>query len=536
MKTLKVNLKYLKYLFWLGPMLVLAGLTAGVVSSSWGVLPLGLIITGIVILALWLLFLSRFEESPNRPGFWRRRSTQAGANAVVATLAVLAILGLINFLGVRYAGRVDLTENQVFTLAPETQQLVKNLKQPVKVWVFDPQQSDQDRELLESYRRLGQNFSYEFVNPNAQPSLTQQFEVKKVGDVYAEVPATKRRQFVQTVSADDRLNETKLTNAIAQATSTQQASVYVLQGHGERPIEPSQEAISQAAKVLQDKGYAVKSLNLTETASLPKDAKVIVMAGPQKPLLKGEVTALENYLKQGGNLLLMVDPNANPGLDDLLSSWGVSFDPRVVIDASKRIAELGPADVTVTQYSDHPITKDFGNNLSFFTAARAVDVKPVPGVQSTPLLVTSDRTWAESDIKSQPVKFDPQVDRKGPLVLGFALSRPAESTPSSKPSSVPAAKPEADNPKKESRLVVIGNSSFAADGYFNQVTNGDVFLNSVRWLSQQEQPTLSLRPKEAKNRRITLSGQQASLVGWLSLVILPLVGFGTAAAVWWRRR
>jgi ABC-type uncharacterized transport system involved in gliding motility auxiliary subunit len=34
MKTIKANLKYLKYLFWLGPMLVLAGLTAGVVSAS----------------------------------------------------------------------------------------------------------------------------------------------------------------------------------------------------------------------------------------------------------------------------------------------------------------------------------------------------------------------------------------------------------------------------------------------------------------------------------------------------------------------
>jgi ABC-type uncharacterized transport system involved in gliding motility auxiliary subunit len=84
--------------------------------------------------------------------------------------------------------------------------------------------------------------------------------------------------------------------------------------------------------------------------------------------------------------------------------------------------------------------------------------------------------------------------------------------------------------------VVIGNSSFAADGSFNQVVNGDVFLNSVRWLSQDEQQSLSVRPKEAKNRRITLSGQQANLAAWSSLVILPLIGFGTAFGVWWKRR
>jgi ABC-type uncharacterized transport system involved in gliding motility auxiliary subunit len=542
MKTIKTNLKYLKYLFWLGPMLVLAGLTAGVVSASWGVVPLGLMILGIVILALWLLFLSRFEESPNQTGFWRRRSTQAGANALVATVAVLAILGLLNFLGTRYVGRVDLTENQVFTLAPETQQVVKNLKQPVKAWAFDPQQNTQDRELLESYRRLSQQFSYEFVNPNSQPNLTQQFEVKKVGDVYVQAPTSQRKQFVQNVSAQERLSEAKLTNAIAQVTGGSQATIYFLQGHGERPIEQSQEAISLAVKALQDKTYTVKPLNLAEATRFPPDANVVVLAGPQKQLLKGEVEALTNYAKQGGNLLLMIDPNANPGLDSLLADWGISLDNRVVIDNSRRVVGLGPADVTVTQYNDHPITKDFGNNLSFYTAARAVDVKQVSDVKFTPLLFTSDRTWAESDIKKQPIQFDPQSDRQGPLVLGFALSRPVVGTTpaspksSSSPSPAPTGNANKDASKKEARLVVIGNSSFAADGFFSQAINGDVFLNSVQWLSQQEQQTLSIRPREAKNRRITFSSQQANLTAWLALVILPLIGFITAGVIWWRRR
>jgi ABC-type uncharacterized transport system involved in gliding motility auxiliary subunit len=83
---------------------------------------------------------------------------------------------------------------------------------------------------------------------------------------------------------------------------------------------------------------------------------------------------------------------------------------------------------------------------------------------------------------------------------------------------------------------VIGNSTFATDGLFDQLGNGDVFLNSVRWAGQQEQSTLSIRPKEAKNRRINLTAQQASLAGWLALVILPLLAFGTAIFIWWRRR
>lgn len=547
MKTIKANIKYLKYLFWLGPMLVLAGLTAGAVAGSWSAVPIALIILGIVVIGLWLLFISQFEPSKTRPGFWRRRSTQAGTNALIATVAVLVILGLINFLGARYPARLDLTENQQFTLAPETQQVVKNLKQPTKVWVFDPQQSSQDRELLESYRRQNPQLSYEFVNPNSQPSLVERLEVKKAGDVVVEVPAANRKQFVQSVNDQERLSEAKLTNAIAQVTGNQQATIYFIQGHGERPIEESQAAISQAAKGLQDRGYVVKPLNLAETSTFPKDASVVVLAGPQKALLKPEVDALNNYVKQGGNLLVMVDPTVDPGLEGLLAPWGVTLDPRVVIDNSGRVVNLGPADVTVTQYGDHPITKDFANSLSFFSAARPVDVKQTPGITATPLFFTSDRVWAESDLKKQPVQFDAQSDRKGPLVLGFALSRPVEAakpTPSPSPKASPGAQaspspspsPTSEANKKESRLVVIGNSSFAADGYYNQAVNGDVFLNSVRWLSQEGQQTLSVRPKETKNRRITLNSQQANLVAWLALVILPLIGFGTAATVWWRRR
>jgi ABC-type uncharacterized transport system involved in gliding motility auxiliary subunit len=41
--------------------------------------------------------------------------------------------------------------------------------------------------------------------------------------------------------------------------------------------------------------------------------------------------------------------------------------------------------------------------------------------------------------------------------------------------------------------VAIGNSSFINDGLFRQqLLNGDVFLNAVRWLSQQDEQPLSI--------------------------------------------
>ncbi|HEY9909753.1 MAG TPA: Gldg family protein [Thermosynechococcaceae cyanobacterium] len=554
MKTIAPKLKFLKYLFWLAPMLLVAGLTAGAVSGIWVGIPLALVIGGIVVFGLWLLWLNQFGGDSSE-GFWGQRSTQAGTNALIGTIAMLAILAILNFLAVRYGGRTDLTENQQFTLAPETRQVVQTLKQPIRVVIFEAQQNPQDRELLESYRRQGTQLSYEFVNPTQQPTLAQEFQVKNVGDVF--VQAGQRRRFVQTVTgpenpAQERLSEIKLTNAIDTVTSDQQSQVYFLQGHGERPLEEGRGAVSTALKALGDKNFTVKPLNLVDSPDLPTDAQAIAIVGPKKALLEAEARALDAYLKRGGSLLLLLEPGIDAGLNTLLTSWGVTLENQLVLDRSGAKLGLGPADVPVTRYGNHPITKDFTNStLSFFSFARPVDVKTLPDVSSTPLLYSGDRSWAKTDINSKALEFDPQRDRPGPLVLGVAFSRPISPaaltqppTPAPSPSAPasPTASPvpptvlSPGSQAKESRLVVIGNANFATDGLFNQVINGDVFLNSMRWLSQDDGRSLSIRPKEAKNRRINLTSAQANLASWTALAVLPLLGFGTALIVWWRRR
>ncbi|MBW4634582.1 MAG: Gldg family protein [Iphinoe sp. HA4291-MV1] len=563
-----------KLLFWFGPFLIAAGSTVGLVSDTWGAIPLALIVLGTVIIVLWLVWQNKQNN------WWGQRSTQAGTNALVATLAVLVILGLINFLGTRYHSRVDFTETKLFTLAPQSRELVRSLQVPVKVWVFDINQEPVDRDLLENYRRQSSKFNFEYVDPQARPGLTRKFGVKNNGEVYLEFGDRR----LQVVGPQERLSEVKLTNRLQQITSLSLAKVYFLQGHGEHQLSAGKNAISQAVQALNDKGYTTSTLNLAETSSVPQDAAVVVVAGPVRSLFEAETTALQDYLNRGGNLLLMIDPNTDPKLESLLAQWGVKLDNRLAVDVSRSVG-LGPAAPLVTQYGKHPITKDFGNGISFYPFARPLDTTPVPGIEATPLLLTNPNSWAESDQQSENLQFNPESDRKGPLTLGVALTRkpsaqsqaqpnstptptaaatPASPTSNSKPtatptvaaktgskaSPTPSPKPSATpttavttetktnpTPSTESRMVVLGNSDFAIDGLFDkQQLNGDVFLNSVTWLSQQDQQPLSISPKEAKNRRINLTAAQALLLELSSLLILPMMGLVAAAILWWIRR
>jgi ABC-type uncharacterized transport system involved in gliding motility auxiliary subunit len=84
-------------------------------------------------------------------------------------------------------------------------------------------------------------------------------------------------------------------------------------------------------------------------------------------------------------------------------------------------------------------------------------------------------------------------------------------------------------------MVVLGNSQFIANGWFQQQLNADVFLNTVSWLSQPDQ-TFSIAPKLMKNRRIVMTIFQSRLLSWLAMVILPLFAFVVGAIIWWKRR
>jgi ABC-type uncharacterized transport system involved in gliding motility auxiliary subunit len=186
-------------------------------------------------------------------------------------------------------------------------------------------------------------------------------------------------------------------------------------------------------------------------------------------------------------------------------------------------------------YPSHPITDRF-KVMTVYPLARSVTPVSggVNGHIAQPVVETSNRSWAETNLKgvfsSQPAKLDEaEGDKRGPITIAAAVSAPATPADPSKP-------PEsADAPKPETRVVVFGDSDFAANAYLGFSGNRDLFMNTVGWLSQQEN-LISIRPKQADDRRLTLTAAQQNNILWLSLVIIPGFVFGTGVYSWWRRR
>ncbi|MEO0946903.1 MAG: Gldg family protein [Cyanobacteria bacterium J06641_5] len=515
--------------------------------------------------------------------FWKgplgSRAARAGLNAFVALVAVLGIFGIGNYLAARDAIRYDLTENQLLTLTPQTQALLASVDRPLKVWIFDVPPNPADEQLLANYQRRKADFSFEYADPEREIALVRRFDVQARGEVHIEV-GEDRQQLVQIVGENAPLSEVQLSNAIVKALRERVPTLYFLQGHGEAPLEPGEGGLAQATLALQERGYRVETLNLVETPTIPEDADAVALVGPQRPLLEGETQLLQDYLTAGGSLFAAIAPEIEAGLEPLLNDWGIELDDRLVVDASRRgdPIGLGPLVPLVTRYGEHPIVESFGDGLSLYPLSRAVlfAEEVAPDIKAEPLIYTHEETWAESDLTSEELSFDPASDRNGPLTLGYALSRspqvddPEESAMGSEKSpedaeevpeaaEAPEADPVEEIPDSEvetatesgsseetatessagSRLAIFGSAGFATNGWFDQQLNGDLFLNTIDWLAQadaDDSPLLVVRPREQTNRRIALSPRQTRALSLSSIALVPLSGILAAAITWWQRR
>src|SRR4051812_41333105 len=477
-------------------------------------------------------------------GQWReiaqvfaRRQTRYGTLMGVSILVVLGILVAINYIGTRQNKRWDLTANKQFSLSDQSRNVVAKLDAPMQIQVFAQEpQFPRFQEKIKEYEYMSKNISTEYIDPEKKPAAARQNAVDRMPTIIFNYKGRTER-----VNADA---EQDLTNAIIKVVRGQQRKVYFTQGHGEKDTTSAENSGYNAiSTALGRENYTVDKLAIAQQGSIPDDAAVVVVAGPKNDFFAPEVEALKKYLDKQGKLLLELDPPDkvdSPPLTNLIAlahDWGIQAGNNMVVDVSgmgRMIGTDASVPVVAPPYPAHPITQRFGMITAFPLAREASPVTGgVNGHTAQSFIETGPRSWAETDLKSLmtsgAVSLDESKgDKKGPIVLGSAVSAAAGGATPPKPG-------EPDAPKPETRLAMIGDSDFAANGTLGVPGNRDLFMNTIGWLSQQDN-LISIRPKEPDDRRITLTATQESNIFWLSLLIVPGCIFGAGVASWWRRR
>jgi len=495
-------------------------------------LPLLIGIVGILSFALL---------DPDRIQHWMgSRQARFGTNMVIMSVALVGIVVAINYILYQESTRttlwVDLTENKANTLSPETLRTLHTLNDPIKIRAYysaDNTTWASVKDVLDKYVSDSRGkISYEKIDPNANPILAHQDGVTR--DAVLVMVVQTRTQLVT-----DGTSEQQITSAILRLINPGEHKVLFLTGHGEATIAGTADTdINKIVSSLTNKGYTVDSLDLTQQKTVPDGTAAVVIAGPKKPLQDFELTAIQDYLKKGGGLILTENPYFLTQMDptkDILaqylnSEYGIAFQNDIIIDlADRNVMSPSP-----TAYGGSPITTLIPTSMGsvFPTAISLVISQPNGKNLSQTALVTLDapnnQAWGENNLsevgnvnviaQSTTAKYDKDADFASPLNIAVTVE-------------------DTSNLSSSTRIVVFGDEDFSENIYAGQGANSDLMLNSIDWAAHQDQ-LINLTPKDVAYRIISVpSGSWVmNAILLASVILLPGSFMVLGGLVWYNRR
>ncbi len=464
---------------------------------------------------------STYVDTTDRKNTIAARQARFGATASLYTIVVIAALVLVNWLGNRYNKTYDTTSNKRFTLSQETAKVIKNLKQPVTITYIDKASGfSQAKGMLDRYANLSPKVHIQYVDYLKQPTLARSYGVRYAGTAFVELGS--RREEAKAVTEEGItgafLKDLKGVRKVCFATGSQEHSLDGTDGNG----------LSQFKTLLERDNYQAQALTLLDKTAIPTDCNVLMIAGPSADYTANEVTAVKNFVQNGGRAMILLDPPLdfsrehiaeNAGLVNLLESWGVTADKDLVLEQNPvgQLLGLGPEIPIISSYESHPIVNDLKNSSTGFPVSRSLQVKNAGKVTNQKLFSTTDKAIATTKLSTNEVNPSDPSNKKGPFALGVAGSY------------------DTGKPNNPGRFVVVGSSGFLDNSMLGFQSNRDLALNAVNWLSSDED-LISIRPKEAEDRRLNVTQRQMNVFAYTDLIAIPLLIIVGGVLIFLKRR
>jgi len=450
--------------------------------------------------------------------FSTMRTTKYGLNMGSVILLGLLLYICVNFFAFRYDKSVDITSDKLNSLSLQSLEVLKNLKDEVtfKVYYQGANHSSQNmglKILFKKYQRQSSKLKTSFVDAHKDPTASTVLNRTDKGKlVVFAVRGAKTERVKEPVS------EESLTSALFRLEQTLVQKIYFLSGHGERPISKSGTSGEGAyflRLALEDKGFEVASLNLSDSKALPEDMSLLVVVGPKKELLESEANAIQNYISKGGRLFLALDPTfSNLTYSNLAASVGIGFEKETLLSTQK-LAGGDSLSVLGREFNKlHPVTSVLDEN--------AITVF----YQSGGLEKIGDKFEVTNLVSTLPVIIpvksleNYQVEVQGKKPVSKSVSMISEG--------------RFDDKEMGFKVAAAADSDFLSDVYFETGFNKDLALNLLAHLAGQEQ-LISIRPRAAKNTKLILTSSNAAFV-LIIPILIPLVLLIFAVVLWFRRR
>jgi ABC-type uncharacterized transport system involved in gliding motility auxiliary subunit len=525
-----------------GAVVLVFGLIGAIIVGAYdSPLVVGHLIVGGVCLIVWAIGAGS-SGFASAGAVLKGRSARFGANVVAYGAVFLGLLIAINWLVHRNDRRFDFTEEGVYSLAPQSVAIVRDLKKPLKMVALvatdEPSRETRLRELLELYKSANTTrVTTEFFDPQSKPHLIQRYDMKPGNLLYLEYGESGE----SGISRINDSSEEGITNAILKLTRGEAKKVYVVQGHGEPDIAGGDPGgLKGFAEAVGDENLTLAPIVLGQHPKVPADAAAVVLVSPKKPLLAEERAALITYVEEGGRLLMFHDPRTTTDVATIAAHFKIEVGSDVIIDQVQRLfaaPTLGVQPI-VTSYTPHPLTRSLTErDVTVYNLASSVKGSGQSDETTTwtDLAKTGLTAWAEKNLEQlfdvpEPSAVREPEDLAGPVSVAAAYERKLS------PPKDPAAAVDSTEVsfEKTARVVVFGDSDWIVNANIAIYANRDFVLNALNWVIGEE-GGVTIRPRQM---RFSNAPIQSDTFIWLLVLsfLVPELILILGLVIWWRRR
>lgn len=515
--------------------------------------PLPIILVSISVAIIVYIILPIGEKNREHEAYAPKFFAQAAVTSLIAVAIIILAAVILN--KTTFSKTFDLTNNKINSLSDESEKLLDSLNKPVQIYCIPASTPtdnycDNSTDLLNLYMRRSKNLMY-----MGALSLTDKAILQKLQ------PSGYSRLILLTDNnkseVEGQITESKLTNGIINLIKYKKV-VYFLTGHGEPSINTEGNAeknYSDIVMALRSKAYDVKEWNIKQ-GNLPKEARVLVAGDNNLTYSEQVETLLENFIAQGGRLVLIVNPYREQGLEKLYTKLNLKLDPILLtLNTNTPIGQqimkqnLSRPPVIASNFStESPITKVItqvygAQGVMPIDGARPITVLNENGnsnIKTHSIVLTSAYNAAPITITTEarnkidlnspfqliPDKnFDP--NKAWPLAVSVDING-ASNFSSDKSISKPA-----DAAKDKSEVVIYGFSLVGP--YSKSVPISEELLPLTIAHLYQDQELVSIPTKDFTPKQFNLTRNPAL---WLVLFsgVLPISTALAGFFIWMRRR
>ena len=475
----------------------------------------------------------------------------------------IGISVLTNIVGSQIPGRIDLTQNKMYSLSSATEKTLSGLKDVVNITLYSSDELPsklqpvlrETKDVLQDYKTAGKgNVVINYKNPSKDPDSAKEANSAGIKEIQFNVIGNEEFQVkngyfgisVAYAGANEAISyvddtsdlEYLLTSYIKKLTTQEKPKIAFLSGFGQKSINKDFLLLrKELANQFEVEEITIDDKNL----AVPEGISTVVVSGPREKISDQARKALTEYLDKGGSVLLMIDSMIiNPenlsaavnkdSFADFLKDYGVTVNSDIVYDLrSNETVSFGggqagyfmsypywlrsvPADKT------SQIVSNISQVTMFWPSSISIDEAKLgeKGFFASRLLQTTNYGGKDSgeNISLLPDK-NFSSENLGEQLLALSLKKNDNTT----------------------RIIVISDSDFLTDSYVQNAPEGIAFgMESLSWLSQEDSLAGIKLKQVGQNSLIFKNDADIALVKYGNLAFAFLLPLGLGLFMMWRRK